>query len=88
MPHDSTGTGKKTRVFCDSALLSQTNTFGFIVWFGVLTVHRIRDIRSASSLRPASAGRRKYAATVVLGTIVVAFPIDLGMQTLWERSEE
>src|SRR5215471_12253725 len=34
---------------CDSALPSQTNTFGLHEEFGLLTARRIRNIRSASS---------------------------------------
>src|SRR6059058_4184840 len=44
---------------CDSTFLSQTNTFGFFEGFGLLTARRVRDIRSASSWRPAGADNRQ-----------------------------
>src|SRR5262249_10289348 len=40
------------------------------------------------SWRPARASRRRYATTVVMGTIVLPFPICMGMQALWEMSEK
>jgi hypothetical protein len=67
---------------CDSALPSQTHTFGLHEEFGLLTARRIRNIRSALSWRPASAGRRRCVATVVMGTIAFPCPICLGISYL------
>jgi hypothetical protein len=40
-------------VFCDSALLSHSHTFGFIAGLGLLTARRVKDITFPSSWRPA-----------------------------------